>query len=254
MSAFMNGGRRPRRGIEAGAGHHADVDVAVGGHALVEDQAGLHEGLERQQLDELVDVGLGVALEGRLALRRVDAVAAGLGAELAVGDEALHPLGDVEAIAVGLVQVLGDVQHGVEAEQVDQEVRAHRDHVGGADALVDGLDRQALLLLLAPDLRDARVEDAVDDEAGHLGARDRLLADRLREVDRDADGLGRRVVALDDLDQRHDRGGIEVVKADDLVGPMGRLADLGDRQRRGVRGEDRVAGRDGVELGRGPPA
>ena len=57
------------------------------------------------------------------------------------------------------------------------------------------------------------------------------------------------VVALDDLDQRHDRGRVEVVEADDLVGAQRRVADLGDRQRRGVRGEDRVAGRHGVELG-----
>ena len=55
--------------VQAGAGHHADVDVAVGGHALLEHEAGLDEGLQRQQLDELVDVGLGVALEVGLALR-----------------------------------------------------------------------------------------------------------------------------------------------------------------------------------------
>ena len=47
--------------VQAGAGHHADVDVAVGGHALLEHEARLDEGLQRQQLDELVDVGLGVA-------------------------------------------------------------------------------------------------------------------------------------------------------------------------------------------------
>ena len=60
---------------------------------------------------------------------------------------------------------------------------------------------------------------------------------------------GRGLVAFDDLDQRHDRGGVEVVEADDLLGPQRRFADLGDRQRGGVRGEDRVAGRRGVELG-----
>ena len=114
----------------------------------------------------------------------VEAVAAGLGAELAVGDELLHALGDVEAfLAVGLDEVLGDVQDGVEAEQVDEVVGPHGNDAGGAHALVDLLDREALLLLLAPDLRDAGVEDAVDDEAGNLGAGDRLLADRLGEGD-----------------------------------------------------------------------
>ena len=235
--------------IEAGPGHHADVDVAVGGDALLEDEARLDEGLEGQQLDELVDVRRGVALDVGLAGGRVEAVAPGLGAELALGHQALHRRGHVEAIAVGLVQVLGDEQDRVEAEQVDQKVGAHRHDAGRTDAVVDGLDREALLLLLAPDLRDAGVEDPVDHEAGHLGAGDRLLADRLGEVDRAADGLGRRVVAFDDLDQRHDRGRVEVVKADDLVGPLGRRADLGDRERRGVRGEDRVPRGDRVELG-----
>ena len=62
-----------------------------------------------------------------LALGVVEAVAAGLGAEFAVGDELLHALGDVEAfLAVGLDEVLGDVQDGVEAEQVDEVVRADR--------------------------------------------------------------------------------------------------------------------------------
>jgi hypothetical protein len=61
--------------------------------------------------------------------------------------------------------VLGHVQHGVQAEQVDQVVGADGVDAGGADALVDRLDRQALLLLLAPDLGDPGVEDPVDDEA-----------------------------------------------------------------------------------------
>ena len=141
------------------------------------------------------------------------------------------------------------MQDGVEPEQVDQEVRADRDHARGADAGVDLLDRELLLLLLAPDLGDPRVEDPVDDEAGDLGAGDRLLADRLREGDGRGDGLGRGLLALHDLDQRHDRGGVEVVEADDLLRAQRRFADLRDRQRGGVRGEDRVAGRGRVELG-----
>jgi hypothetical protein len=56
------------------------------------------------------------------------------------------------------------------------------------------------------------------DEARHLGAGDRVLLDRLGEVHGGLDRLGRGVVALDDLDQRHDRGGVEVVEADDLLG------------------------------------
>ena len=101
-----------------------------------------------------VDVGLGVAREVRLAVL-VEALAAGLGAELALGDELLHALVDVEAVAVGLGEVLGDVQDGVEAEQVDEENGPIGATLRRADALVDLLDREALLLLRAPDLADA---------------------------------------------------------------------------------------------------
>ena len=117
------------------------------------------------------------------------------------------------------------------------------------DRLVDLLDREPLLLLGAPDLADRRVEDPVDDEARHLAAGDRLLADRLGEVVGGLDDLGIGLLALDDLDQRHHRGRVEEVEADDLLGPQGRVAHLGDRERGGVGGEDRVPGRDRVELG-----
>ena len=83
---------------------------------------------------------------------------------------------------------------------------------------------------------------------GDLLAHDRLLADRLGEVDRRADRVGLGVVALDDLHQRQHRGRVEVVEAADLLGPQRGVADLGDRQRGGVRGQDRVAGGDRVEL------
>ena len=145
--------------------------------------------------------------------------------------------------------MLGDVEDGVEAEQVDEEERPHRRDVRGGDGLVDLLDREPLLLLGAPDLADRRVEDPVDDEAGHLATGDRLLADRLREVVGRLDDLGVGLLALDDLDQRHHRGRVEEVEADDLLGPQRRVAHLGDRERRGVRGEDRVPRRDRVELG-----
>ena len=119
---------------------------------------------------------------------------------------------------------------------------------GGRDRLVDRLQREALLLLGAPDLADRRHQDAVDDEAGDLAADDRLLLDRLGEVVGGGGGLRRGVLAGDHLDQRHHRGRVEEMEADDLVGPQGRFADLGDRERGGVGGEDRVAGGGGVEL------
>ncbi len=141
--------------VEAGAGHHPEVDLTDGADALLEQQAGLDQRLQRELLDQVVDVGLGVAGQVRLAVR-VGALSPALGAELALGDELLHALVDVEALAVGLLEVLGDVQDRVEAEHVGEEERAHRRRLGGRDALVDRLDREPALLLLAPDLADGR--------------------------------------------------------------------------------------------------
>ena len=144
--------------------------------------------------------------------------------------------------------MLGDVEDGVEAEQVGEEERAHRRQLGAGDRLVDRLQREPLLLLGAPDLPHRRHQDSVDDEAGDLAADDRLLLDRLGEVVGGGRGFLRGVLADDHLDQRHDRGRVEEVEADDLVGPQRRLPDLGDRERGGVGGEDRVARGGRVDL------
>ena len=233
--------------VEAGAGHHPEVDVADRADPLLDQQAGLDQGAAGEHRHQLLGVGGGVAGDRLLAVLE-EALAAALGAELAVGDQLLQALVDVEALAVGLVEVLGDVQDGVEAEQVGEEERAHRRHLGAGDRLVDRLQREAVLLLGAPDLADRRHQDPVDDEAGDLTADDRLLLDRLGEVVGGGGGLLRGVLADDHLDQRHHRGRVEEVEADDLVGAQRRLAHLGDRERGGVGGEDRVAGRGGVDL------
>ena len=57
MSAFMNGGKSPRRGSMPGAGHHPEVDLADRADALLEHQAGLDERLQREQLGERLGVG-----------------------------------------------------------------------------------------------------------------------------------------------------------------------------------------------------
>ena len=137
---------------------------------------------------------------------------------------------------------------GVEAEQVAEEEGTHRADVGGRERLVDRLQREALVFLGTPDLADRGDEDFVDDEAGDLGADDRLLLDRLGEVVGGGRRLTRGVVADDHLDQRHHRGRVEEVEADDLVGAQRRFPHLGDRERGGVGGDDRVARGGGVEL------
>src|SRR5262249_57707186 len=60
-----------------------------------------------------------------------------------------------------------------------------------------------------------------------------------------------RMSGPDHLDQRQDRRRVEEVEPDDAFGALRRLGDLRDRERRGVRREDRVR-RDGVfERGEG---
>src|SRR5436190_21526089 len=99
----------------------------------------------------------------------------GLLAEVARPDQLLHLRRHVEAVAQRLAQVDGHVQDRVEPQQVGQEERAHRRRLRVGHDLVDLLDRHVLLVADLPDLRDGGVEDAVHDEAGRLGAADRLL-------------------------------------------------------------------------------
>src|SRR5215210_1875319 len=173
----------------------------------------------------------------------------GLLAEIALLDELGHAVVDVEAVAVGVLHVARDLERRVEARHVGEEERAHGDELGVRERLVDLLHVGAALVLVAPDLRRRRGEDAVDDEAGALRAADGHLADRLREVGRRLHRLRRGLLALDDLDQAHVGGRPEEVEAHDLVRPVGDVADLRDRQPRRVGGEHRVAGGGRVEVG-----
>ena len=87
--------------VEAGAGHHPEVDVADRADALLDELAGLDQRPAGEHRDQLLGVGVGIAGDVLLAVLE-EALAAALGAELAVGDQALQPLVDVEALAVGV--------------------------------------------------------------------------------------------------------------------------------------------------------
>ena len=63
-----------------------------------------------------------------------------------------------------------------------------------------------------------------------------------------AERLGRGLLADDDLDQRHLLDRREEMQADEVVRPRRRLGQAGDRQGRGVGGEDRVGGQRGLGL------
>src|SRR4051794_15939237 len=103
-------------------------------------------------------------------------------AELALLHELLHAAMDVEAVAVGVAHVAGDLQRRVQARHVGEVEGAHRHELGVRERLVDLLDVRAGLILIAPDLRRRRGEDAVDHEARALRAAHGHLADGLREV------------------------------------------------------------------------
>src|SRR3954452_5246562 len=61
----------------------------------------------------------------------------GLGPEVALAHQLLHPLVVVEAVAVGLLEVLGHLEHRVQAQLVGEEERAHRQRLGLGERLVD---------------------------------------------------------------------------------------------------------------------
>ena len=101
------------------------------------------------------------------------------------------------------------------------------------DAVVDDPER----------LAQERVLQAVPDEAGHVALHEhRALAaardGRARQLDR----LGAAVRAGDHLDQRHQQRRVPVVRADRALGRAAGLADLADRERRGVAARSRRPG------------
>ena len=108
--------------------------------------------MKRSASSAAVDVVLAAA--ARLAAL-VEAAAA-LRAELAARDQLAHALVHVEALAVGLLQVLGDGQHRVEPDHVGERERSDRRGLGGDDRRVDGGDREAVLLLGPPELAERR--------------------------------------------------------------------------------------------------
>jgi hypothetical protein len=103
------------------------------------------------------------------------------------------------------------------------------------------------LLEDAEGLEVERPLHAVDDEARRVGRHDRRLGQPSGEQRDAVDDLGRRHRPGDDLDERHQRHGVEEMHPDDALGMLGGRRDLRDRQRAGVRGEDRLGGRIGVE-------
>src|SRR4051794_21829228 len=75
-----------------------------------------------------------------------------LGAERALLDQLLHAAVHVEAVAVGVAQVVRDLDRRVEAAHVGHPERPHRHLRALAHELVELLDGDARLVLVAPHL------------------------------------------------------------------------------------------------------
>ena len=129
------------------------------------------------------------------------------------------------------------------ARQVEVELVAELEHgsrvAGLAGGLLDRGGRDAL-----EQHPDALVDEGPDHAAGEEAAAvvddDRRLLDLLGEVERPVEGLVVGLLALDDLQQRHLVDRAEEVQADEVRRAGDALGELGDRQRRGVRAQQRV--------------
>ena len=168
--------------------------------------------------------------------------------ELAVVGELVQVLAAVEPVGERGVVRVEHVRADLEAHEVEQRRRRHR-QAERRDRLVDGLERGALVDR-AHRLAEEHGEQAVDHEAGGVGGDDRVLlagSSRVTIAVRERRVIG--VRRLHDLDQRHDRDRGEEVEAHEALGVRELRADLLDRERRGVRGEDGLGGDELLDLG-----
>ena len=83
---------------------------------------------------------------------------------------------------------------------------------------------------------------------GLVARLDRLLAQRLAELEARLEGLVGGRDAADDLEQRHHLRGVEEVQAEEALGALGGRRLVDHRQRRGVGREERLRLDDRVEL------
>ncbi len=185
---------------------------------------------------------------GVLALVGVEA-AARLAPEHAGRDHLLQDRrGRVQAVAALAVHRLEDLVRRVETDQVEQGERAHRVAATETHGGVDVLPRGVVALVHGDRVVEVAEQQGVGDEAGLVAAHHGVLAELLDQPGHVLENLVLGDDRADDLDQVLHRRRVEEVDADDAPGPGVRGGDLGDRQRRGVGGEDRLRRDDVVEL------
>ena len=203
--------------------------------------------LQREALDELGRVGSTSAPRRAGLAALVEAAAAGLGAELAAGDQLAQPVVDVEALAVGLVQVLGDRQRRCRGRSWSASANGpHRRDPGGGDRAVERRRPQSRA---PPATRhsspSADAEHAVDDEArARRRSGSPSCAARRRSSTARGERLARRSRAPSTTSTRRiTDAGLKKCSPSTRSGRVVAAASSPIEQRRGVRGEDRVSGR-----------
>ena len=151
-------------------------------------------------------------------------------------------------IAEAIVHYPHDVEANVEADEVCKCQRPHRVRHSKLEHLVHGFRCRNAFHNRVNRFVNERHEDSIRDETGSIVHLDGSLLELQREL------LDRRVRfiaggnATDDLDQFHHRNRIEKVHADDLVRPLGNRRQLGDRNRRSIRGENNLGPANLVEV------
>ena len=160
------------------------------------------------------------------------------------------------------MQHVHDGKAGVQPDEIGQFQRPHRVIGPELHRLVDGLHVAHAFIERVDRLVDHRHQDAVHDEGGEVLGGGRGLADPVDDGLAGGKGFLVRGDAADQFHQLHHRNRVHEVEAHELFGPVGAAGQTGDRDRRGVRGQDR--GRlemrqkvfedgllDGLALGRG---
>ncbi|CAD5252737.1 conserved hypothetical protein [Bosea sp. 62] len=209
------------------------------------EEAGFRDARLKAEHDERV-----LARRNRLFAAIIVKAALGLAAEPA-GLDVLHQQRAWPVLRIGetVMQHLHHRQAGVEADEVGKLERAHRMIRAEPHRRVDRLDRADALIERVDGLVDHRQQDAVDDEGREI------LGDRRRLVQRRDEALGAfegavvRGDAADQLDELHQRYRVHEMDADEMLGAIGRRGEPRDRDRRGVRGQDRVGAQMGADGG-----
>jgi hypothetical protein len=173
---------------------------------------------------------------------------AGLAPEADLVDQALLDRRRTEPVRTAETLVHGGCngEVDVDPDQIHQLERAHRvagrsdRRIGFGDARLPGLEHPQRL-------DGERPVDAVDDEPRRVRDDHRRLAPALHQRGGPRDGIGAGLWRANDLDERHQRGRVEKMKAEHMVRPVRRFRDRRHRQRTGIRGQDRFGGRLPIE-------